>query len=761
MSAEDAKLDPRKSETNIVETAPSPRLEELLLADPLDELAVVTGLLEEHYTSIYRLAYALLEDPHQAHQATITTAGLALANVSRFRKQPDLCVWLYSLALKAIARLEGALAVQAPPQTTATEDQGLWDTIDSFHGRERLLLLLYYALDCHVSQAATVLHVSQGAVQAQIDIFRQRFSEAAGTDLTDEEQTAALETRIKSLLQERWPAPELSPEQLAAASHQALQEAHAETTLQRRRRSLHTVIGVGVAAILAAVCLAGGAYSLVNRARATATQISFASPQATAVPPALPGASLTRRSTPDEIQRRLIEGPELWRTLWIDVQMTDYGPLSYIGPAKTYRARAWISQPDESLELFGSLSGKPSNVYLVNSNESVTINSIQNLSKAEKWDGSAPNLLQNSHLRQMVFPEAALWGGEGTLHAVGSSEIAKRDVITVDWYNPLGKREAALWIDALNGMVLRQQVYAGQDYKVLAWEAIVTQIAFDQSSPPYDLSDYVKLEAAGSQPPEQLPAAQVLLPTPTPAIIPTRRPLLPQETAPPALDPAHSWLKFQFPKEADAAERVTHTSEAPVQLFADDYYLGDTQFGLPWALRCTRSPDGERIAFNTGSDGATKADERLHWFNLADPAEVYQPLLGIRAYYFAFSPDSRQLAVLGLGVNETPAILYVLEIATGEYERVIELQQASFLSWSQDGNHLALFGHETDEDDLALLVIHIQTRQVTWRLPIKEDAQTSASLAASEWGTQFPDLLVAPMNASMGGMDACAKPPLQ
>jgi hypothetical protein len=359
----------------------------------------------------------------------------------------------------------------------------------------------------------------------------------------------------------------------------------------------------------------------------------------------------------------------------------------------------------------------------------------------------------------MVFPATTLWAEQGTLHAIGSSEIDGRDAIVVDWYNPLGKREAALWIDALNGMILRQQIYAGTDYKVLVWEAVVTQIAFDQASPPYDLTDYIKLEAANPQQAEQLPAAQVLLPTPTPAIIATRRPPLPLETAPPALDPARSSLKFQFPKAADAANRVTHTSETPVELFADDYYLGDTQFGLPWALRCTRSPNGERIAFNTGSDGATQADERLHWFNLADPAAVYQPLLGIRAYYFAFSPDSRQLAVLGQGVNDTPAILYVLEIATGEYKRIIELQQANFLVWSLDGNHLALLGLETDEDGPALLVVHIKTRQVTWRLPIKEYSQASASLATSEWGAQFPDLLDAPLKESMGGMDACARPP--
>ena len=67
MSADNAELDPENSETGIEETLPSSRLEELLRADPLDELAVVRALLAEHYPSVYRLAYALLEDPLLAH----------------------------------------------------------------------------------------------------------------------------------------------------------------------------------------------------------------------------------------------------------------------------------------------------------------------------------------------------------------------------------------------------------------------------------------------------------------------------------------------------------------------------------------------------------------------------------------------------------------------------------------------------------------------------------------------------------------------
>jgi DNA-directed RNA polymerase specialized sigma24 family protein len=759
MSADGVELARGAPEPGADKPVSNPPLEELLLTDPVDELALASALLAEQYTSIYRLAYALLENPQTAHQAAVTTISLALADVSRFRKQRDICVWLCSLALKAINRLESQPVPGAPPPSPAAIDQALWEAIDSFHGRERLLLVLYYALDCQVEQAAAVLRVSQGAIHAQIDIFRQCFAESVGTDLTDESQAEALEAKIRVLLSERWPAPVLSPEELATATQQVLQEANAERAWKRKRRSWYAAFGASAAAILAFVCLTAGAYNLVIRARETPTRISYAPLHATAVTPAPQATPLTRRSTPDEIQARLGESPELWRTLWIDVQMTDYGPLSYIGPAKVYQARAWISQPAESLELFGTLSRKPTNVYLVAGKQSLTINSIQNLAKAENWDGSAPNLLHNEHLRQMVYPVIAAWAQQGTLHANGQADIAGRKAIVVDWYNPLGKREVRLWIDALSGVILRQQIFAGTDYQVLVWEGIVTQLSYDQAGPPYDLSEYIKLETTAPGQSEQLPPAQVLLPTPTPAIVAAKRPSLPLETAPPALEPAHSALKFQFPKTADAAGRASHTAETPVELFADDYYLGNTQFGLPWALRCARSPNGERIAFNTGSDGTTQPDERLHWFNLADPSAVYEPLLGIRAYYFAFSPDSRQLAVLGLGVNDAPAIVYVLEIATGEYERIIELQRASFLAWSLDGNHLALVGSENDEDGQELVVVHIQTRQVTWRLPITEDNLISANLATSEWGLQFPDLLEAPMIENMGGMDACAAPP--
>ncbi|MBN1149409.1 MAG: PD40 domain-containing protein [Anaerolineales bacterium] len=710
-------------------------------ASTQDEQALAESLLSEYYVSVYRLAYALLEDEGAARRAARSTFALALAR-GRGRNL-DECAWLYSLALKAIARV----ASQLPPERSAPPVpeslQPLFEAIAVFGGRERRLLALLYAVDCPLPQAAKALGVSQGAAQLQLGIFRQRFAAALGR--AGQIGMEALDARVREIVQARWPVTPLLPAELAEAAQQARQQAALGRAAQRKRRGLYAGLSLAAAALLALVCLAGGAIALSARLCASS---ATPGPLVTPFTPAPTVQTLGRDASDAEIRQRLKESAGLWRTLWVDAQMTEYGPPSYIGPPRVYRARAWVRQEDESVETFGLLDAEPNSLYLATEIEALYINPLLELATASRRAGDPASLLHNAGLRQMVFPAASPWMAQGGwFQAVDSDSLLERRALLVDWLNPLGKRQARLWIDTLTGLVLRQQVYGGEDFQTLLSDALVTQFDLDQGAPPASLADTLRTMQAGFG--EPTPAVRVLQPTPTLALQPTPRLLLPPTPAPPALDPAHSLLKFQFPRSS--ASTQYSVAEVEIELFADDYSLGFTRFGLPWALRCIRSSDGLRLAFNSGSDGAMQADESLRWLDLRDPAAVYQPLPSLRARYFAFSPDSRQLAVIAVGqTTSSPAGIYLVEVATGEYELWLELQAARSLAWSPDGQYLAFVAQEFDQQKPALLVLHVKTRQVIERIEMEAFEDRAPDWTLVNWGVELPQ--------EMGGMESCAAP---
>jgi hypothetical protein len=355
----------------------------------------------------------------------------------------------------------------------------------------------------------------------------------------------------------------------------------------------------------------------------------------------------------------------------------------------------------------------------------------------------------------MVYPASSPWATQnGSFKALKGDKVAGREAIVADWSNLQNQRLARLWLDVYTGLILRLQTFAGPDGQVLLTEGMATEIFYDQSYPPSRLDEMVKLQNVDVAPGSslQFPEFDVLEPTPTLAFKPPGQPAVPSDPAPVAFDPAHSWLKFYPLGGQEAVNQQTGTAEIPNQLFADGYSLGQVKFGLPWALRCDRSPDGRRLAFNTGSDGTTQPDDSLRWFNLQEPGVVYQPIPSLHALHFAFSPDSRHLAVFATGEDAQVNGLYWLDIGNGEYRLVLPLRSARSLVFSPDGQHLALIGVQADQEDEAALVVHLSTGLVVNSLPLEAlESELPADWPVAGWQVAFP--------VEMGDMDACAVPP--
>ena len=732
--------------------------------------SIIDTLVREYYASVYRLALAALQDSGAAQRAAERTFVAALLHLHRRFPPGDTRLWLYALALKAI-HVEGHRLTRKPgiPPAPATPERRLWRTVDDLGSKERMLCVLHYVLCLKNSEAAALLHVGESAVRAQLEIFRSKFREILGDrgaalpeiagnvppGELSVEALPSMENRVAESLQKRWPAPLLSPAELEEVINRLKQLAAQERARQQRIlpfRRLAIAIGV---ILLAVLCLFGGliAWLVSSRSSAGAGQPTAIEGWATRAAPLPKVKPLTRRSDSEVILLRMQESSTLWNTLWIDSQKMAYGPQSYIGPPRMLHAQAWISQPDQSVEVMGLSGRAPSSIYMVLGDRSYYLNPTLAKSTTQKFSDSADSLLSSAWLRDMVYPGESTWAeGEGSVKAVKYEEIAGLHAVVTDWINPQGRREARLWLDAQTSLILRLQEYGGDDSRLLLSDTVVTEIAYNRASPPPSLSEALELKepqitSEGSGiPPTQHP------PTPSPTGAMTDRVPLSPEPAPARFDPTLSRLIFQFPMELSIANSPTATVDIPAELFADGYLLGSVKFGLPWVLRCDRSPDGQRLAFNTGTDGVSPPGDSLRWFNLKDPRAVYQPLPGLHVSSFVFSPDSRRLAVFGSGEGEWESGIYLLEIGTGEHQLLIHLAGAASLVWSPDGEFLALMGSMTEADRQAALVIHINTGQVAYRIEAEFlDDETSTDWPMASWGVEFP--------VEMGGMDQCAAPP--
>lgn len=733
-------------------------------------------IVREYYAGLFRFGFASVGSTEAARQAALH--ALAAASHDRNALAAGGRLWLYNNTLREFRHLRSRQAhiPNAAPSTGPLKnyETALHKLIDRWDDRERETAVLYYLLRWPAAEIAALLKVSAGAIQAQVDLFRGAFAALPKAAPTPDDTPATQrihapdvaplnpdEARAAAYLQSLWPAPQLTDNDVTALAAQ-VDALVAGTARPRSLLAVYWWIWVVVSLLLVAVIAGAGAviWNLWQKQAAPGAAVSPTVPaafvQPTAFPPVPQTPLLSRQSTSADIIERWQESRNLWHSVTIDVQTVDYGTQSYIGPARRYRSQGWALQPDSGIQLTGLLSQPAGQVNLVGGGRIFTRSYVSGRSSSQVWSPQVNALLPDDPLRSMVFPATSQWAQrQGSFWWAGSSKMLGRSVEIFDWLNHLNEPEARLYLDAQTGIIMREQIYTGEGFELLRRESVVTELIFERHEPPPAL-----IVAAQQSQTQESETDSGFLPrqaTPTPAMEITARAALAQAPSPPGMDPSRSRLIFQFADDPAISERLVNTADAPAQLFADGYYLGEARFALPWALRCTRSQDGSRLAFNTATDGASAPDDGLHWFNLSEPGRVYQPMPGFHTDAFAFSPDARSLAAVGFydlpgdEPDKHKDGLYRVDLATGEPEQLIEVHEASSLVWSPDGKFLALIGRLPDEDQPAVLVINVGARMVIHQGdPGRASAPLPADSPIRRWNVPFP--------VSMGDLEVCAAP---
>jgi Tol biopolymer transport system component len=148
--------------------------------------------------------------------------------------------------------------------------------------------------------------------------------------------------------------------------------------------------------------------------------------------------------------------------------------------------------------------------------------------------------------------------------------------------------------------------------------------------------------------------------------------------------------------------------------------------------------DGRLIAFTEWQEGPPFGATSLRWFSLADLSTEHEPMPE-RSLAISPSPDSRRLVLFACMRGLAGCGLYLLDVATGEHQRLMEMAFAGSLTWSPDGESLAFLGTLKPRDESSLWVVAVRDSRVIYNAPLQaETGFPPADSSTITWGVQLP-----------------------
>jgi hypothetical protein len=288
----------------------------------------------------------------------------------------------------------------------------------------------------------------------------------------------------------------------------------------------------------------------------------------------------------------------------------------------------WFSQPGQSKQLAGPPDSLPFYHLIRTDGYVYFLDGFGDDGFLSESTGLIEYFDEDFELRDLVFPGRADWiEREGRFRAAAREQVSGWDTVVVDWTNAAGGRELRLWVEPTTGVILRHQVFGGEDWQTLEEEIEVKALALDVDLP-QELFDprngwkggFALDESGEPEPPGNWEPQTAWWPAPG-------HELLPYTPAPPGFDPATSRLTLQIPQPPGLQWPIPNHRPTWFDLFAGPYALGRVEFGNPFGLRCDRSPDGQWLAFAPGSHWlefrTSEPVEELRWLNLSDVENQY------------------------------------------------------------------------------------------------------------------------------------------
>ena len=195
-----------------------------------DDEFLVKALMDEYYLEMCQLAQAMLDDPSNAHRATIQSISIAYSDLRRGGRHAGDRVWSFEQCIKTINR-----QAKAKPKSDITKEsiessdlglepdrgEGGRRIFKSYGRKEQYAIALYYLLGWDTGDIATLLKVNKNAINLQLDLARERFQSEMNEDISSAtipktrqvERHLHLDTYISSIFKQIWPKPRLNQDE--------------------------------------------------------------------------------------------------------------------------------------------------------------------------------------------------------------------------------------------------------------------------------------------------------------------------------------------------------------------------------------------------------------------------------------------------------------------------------------------------------------------------------------------------------------------
>jgi DNA-directed RNA polymerase specialized sigma24 family protein len=409
--------------------------------------------------------------------------------------------------------------------------------------------------------------------------------------------------------------------------------------------------------------------------------------------PTPPPPLLTASSSPDEILQRARQSVSSWNTLFVDQVFVSYGPPGYSGPPlQNSRIQIYASQPHHWISIQGILDSQKG--YLSYGIGDWIFRRTPSQGRfSAVWN---PGGFQGS---SSPLSTSYLTAG-GKYQNAGEDMIVGRPAIMLDWFNEAGSQQQRLWFDAHTGLLLKYEIFNGQQEDIILYSMAVMDVRYDIPFPE-DLfyppgSGYLQFIGGHILDEQHLSSigGGILSPRPAP----------PRKIAPPpSFDAAQNPILLQFPVSSSASTEPTPLldpeyldfqeeliwkntvqKESKVQVYAGPYHLGELDLENTIFSACQRSPDGKSVALLTSKD---RSRSSLAWFDLSSLKIHNVTELAGGSTEFAFSPTSRQLAFANCRMSCSVSVLDLQSGAVRSLGPVYDW--ISSLEWSPDGGQLA------------------------------------------------------------------------
>ena len=239
-------------------------LEWMLESGQASQAMLAEALVQEYACPVYRLGLALLGEPAVALAVTRAAFTAALLDVYHYRSAYGVASWLYANVLSTLRderRRRGLrdLLQDALPRvgrgmepwvsrSPAEVDERLWRGLDGLGETARLGVLLHYVAGLEVTDIARLVEGQASQVQGYLATARRQALEAVGraaggaADLPLEELDALVERSLGM----RWPAPDVTGEDLHALAIEVEQLAGRQGVRRRSFTSVKEVLVMGL-----------------------------------------------------------------------------------------------------------------------------------------------------------------------------------------------------------------------------------------------------------------------------------------------------------------------------------------------------------------------------------------------------------------------------------------------------------------------------------------------------------------------------------